>query len=109
MNPLPPFARSRAVSLCDSSVPPWGVWDLDPKFFQALSRWTRDHPESSLDRVLSRICAGIDNGETFMQLIPDSPFPARGLLGALAHLVKLGAVCGTLIYPLLGSAQFQAL
>jgi hypothetical protein len=25
-------------------------------------------------------------------LIPDGPFPARGLIGALAHLVKLGAV-----------------
>jgi hypothetical protein len=60
----------------------------------ALSRWTLDHPESSIDHVLKNISDGIDNGMELLQFIPDSPFPARGLIGALAHLVKLGAVCG---------------
>lgn len=78
--------------LSPSSPPPWDAWDLDPAFFAALSRWTAAHPESTLDRVLEKICIGIDNGKDLLVLVPDSPFPARGLLGALAYLVKLGAV-----------------
>lgn len=72
---------------------PWDDWDLDPIFFSALSRWTRKHPESSLDHIFDNICVGIDMGNDLLQIIPNSPFPARGLIGALAHLVKLGVVC----------------
>src|ERR1700691_1214252 len=78
-----------------SSPTPWDSWELDPTFFRALSQWTLDHPESSLDRVLEYVCVGIDEGKEFLQLVPNSPFPARGLIGALAHLVKLGVVCGS--------------
>lgn len=74
--------------------PPWDDWDLDPNFFTALSRWTIKHPDSSLDRVFENICVGIDSGKSLFELIPNSPFPARGLIGALGHLVKLGAVSG---------------
>jgi hypothetical protein len=76
------------------SSPPseWDSWELDPKFFKAMSRWTIDHPETTLDRVLDNICAGIDNGKDLLDLIPDSPFPARSLVTALGYLVKLGAV-----------------
>jgi hypothetical protein len=78
-----------------TASPPWDDWDLSPKFFAALSRWTHDHPETSLDRLLKDICVGIENSGEFMSFIPDSPFPARGLIQALASLVKLGAVRGS--------------
>ena len=58
----------------------------------AMSRWTIDHPETALDRVLDNICAGIDNGKDLVELIPDSPFPARSLVKALGYLMKLGTV-----------------
>jgi hypothetical protein len=76
------------------SSPPskWDSWELDPKFIKAMSCWTIDHPETTLDRVLDNICAGIDNGKDLLDLIPDSPFPARSLLTALGYLIKLGAV-----------------
>jgi hypothetical protein len=83
-------AHLRPVSSPPS--PPWDDWDLDPKFFSALSQWTIKHPERSLDRVIECICDGVDRGISILELIPDLPFPARGLLGALGHLVKLGAV-----------------
>ena len=76
------------------SYPPseWDSWELDPEFFKAMSRWTIDHPETTLDRVLDDICAGIDNGKDLLKLIPDSPFPARSLVTGLGYLIKLGAV-----------------
>jgi hypothetical protein len=75
-----------------SSELPWDPWELDPKFFKAMSRWTIDHPETTLDRVLDNICAGIDKGTDLVDLIPNSPFPACSLVKALGYLVKLGAV-----------------
>lgn len=67
-------------------------WDLDPEFFAALTRWTLTHPESSLDRVMEKICFGLDCGKELFELIPDRPFPARGLIKGLAQVVKLGTV-----------------
>jgi hypothetical protein len=75
-----------------SSQLQWDPWELDPKFFKAMSRWTVDHPETTLDRVLDNICVGIENGKDLLELIPDSPFPARSLIKALGYLVKLGTV-----------------
>jgi len=57
-----------------------------------MSHWTVDHPETTLDRVLDNIQVGIDNGKDIVDLIPDSPFPARSLVKGLAYLVKLGIV-----------------
>lgn len=74
------------------STLPWVTWELDKNFFQALSRWTLDHPETSLDRILERICVGIDSGQDLIALIPDQPFPARGLVTAVVHLFKLSVV-----------------
>ncbi|KAF9460440.1 hypothetical protein BDZ94DRAFT_1311456 [Collybia nuda] len=38
------------------SAVPWELWELDKKFFGALSRWALpDHPETSLGRVLQNI------------------------------------------------------
>lgn len=86
------MASSRQAPSSTSPSPPWDEWELDPKFFKTLSRWTRDNPEKSIDRVLQNVCTGLENVQEIMQLVPDSPFPARSLIGALAHLVKLGAV-----------------
>ncbi|KAG6898526.1 hypothetical protein C0993_006215, partial [Termitomyces sp. T159_Od127] len=57
-------------------------WELDAEFFSALSKWTMDHPESTLDRVLERVDPAIEDGKDYMELIPDTPFPARGLIKA---------------------------
>ncbi|KAF8064413.1 hypothetical protein FPV67DRAFT_221251 [Lyophyllum atratum] len=75
-----------------SRSPPWENWELDANFLGALDRWTHANPESSLDRVLRRVCLLIDEGREFFEVIPDGAFPARGLVKALAHLVKLGHV-----------------
>ncbi|KAG6867963.1 hypothetical protein C0993_009010 [Termitomyces sp. T159_Od127] len=66
-------------------------WELDAEFFSALSKWTLDHPESTLDRVLERIDQAIEGGKNYMELIPDTPFPARGLVKAVAQLIQLSA------------------
>ena len=70
----------------------WETWNLDRKFLDHLTRWTDDHPESRLDRVLDNICIAIDDSKDFLNLIPDSPFPARSLVQALCQLIKVGAV-----------------
>jgi hypothetical protein len=75
-----------------SSSPPWEVWALDKSFFNTLNDWTLKHPEDALDVVLDKVCIGIDNGMEFFNLVPDSPFPARSLILALAYLVQLGTV-----------------
>jgi hypothetical protein len=33
----------------------------------------------------------------FAELVPDAPFPARGFVRALAHLLGLGVVCPFLL------------
>jgi len=57
-----------------------------------MSQWTIHHRETTLARVLDNICVGIDHGKDLVELIPDSPFPARGLVKALGYLVTLGNV-----------------
>ncbi|KAF8068740.1 hypothetical protein FPV67DRAFT_1760709 [Lyophyllum atratum] len=85
------LSRTVPATQESASATPWDDWELDADFFGALSRWTIDNPESSLDRVLANVCTVIDRAENFFEVIPDSPFPARGLVKALAHLIKLGA------------------
>ncbi|KAG6884650.1 hypothetical protein C0993_009286, partial [Termitomyces sp. T159_Od127] len=66
-------------------------WELDAEFFSVLSKWTLDNPESTLDRVLERVDQAIENGKDYMELIPGTPFPARGLIQAVAQLIQLSA------------------
>ena len=73
-------------------APAWDPWQIDHKFVKTLSRWNEDHPESTLVRVFDKINTGLENAQPMFELIPDSPFPARGLVTALAHLVQLGLV-----------------
>jgi hypothetical protein len=71
---------------------PWDPWEFDTDFFAALSRWTLDNPESTLDRVFEKVSIGIEKGTPLLELLPDGAFPARGLVKALAHLLTLGIV-----------------
>jgi hypothetical protein len=74
-------------------APAWDPWEIDAEFVKTLSRWNEDHPEHTLERVFAKINTGLENAQPLLQLIPDSPFPARSLVTALAHLVNLGLVC----------------
>jgi hypothetical protein len=76
-----------------SSPRPWETWHLDEDFFGALSRWTIDNPENSIDRILERISTAIDDRKDLVNIIPDSPFPARSLVQALGQLIKVGTAC----------------
>jgi len=76
---------------------PWREWKLDKTFFQALSRYTLDHPETTLPHVLDNIIKGLEANQDLFLLIPNAPFPACGLIQALAHLVKLGVVCNDVL------------
>ncbi|KAG6915376.1 hypothetical protein DXG01_011777 [Tephrocybe rancida] len=73
------------------SVPPWEDWELDAAFLSALNEWNIKNPESNLERVLGTASVAIDQAKDIMDVIPDSPFPARSLVRALLQLVKLGA------------------
>lgn len=75
-----------------SPAPPWEAWKLDEEFLGALVRWTITNGDNALDRILERICSAIDNSEKIIEVIPDSPFPARSLVKALGQLIKLGTV-----------------
>jgi hypothetical protein len=83
---------SDLIGLISTNPLSWDPWELDSKFFDAMSQWTIDHPETTLDRVLDNICIGIDAGKDLLDLIPDNPFPARSLVKALGCLIKLGVV-----------------
>ncbi|KAG6908506.1 hypothetical protein DXG01_004358 [Tephrocybe rancida] len=67
-------------------------WVLNADFLNALSIWDRNHPQSTLDRVLNKISSAIDKGQPFVGLIPDAPFPAQSLVKSLAHLLQLGVM-----------------
>jgi hypothetical protein len=87
-----PVVTTLGPALGPSGPLPWDPWELNPEFFAAMSRWTIDHPESTLDRILDRLCTAIDNGQPLLDLVPDSPFPARSLIKGIAHLLQLGRV-----------------
>jgi hypothetical protein len=72
--------------------PPWDDWKLDEEFLGALIRWTVAHPGSTIENVLNQICTAIDDSKDLVDLIPDSPFPARSLIKGLGQLIKLGTV-----------------
>ncbi|KAJ7249008.1 hypothetical protein C8J57DRAFT_1240014 [Mycena rebaudengoi] len=72
-----------------STPPPWGVWHLDSDFFAKLNDWTAKHPDKKgLRTVLKAISDAIDGSKDWP--IPDSPFPAKSLVTALATLLKYG-------------------
>ncbi|KAG6816563.1 hypothetical protein H0H87_004923 [Tephrocybe sp. NHM501043] len=88
-----PWKRPRTYLQPPSPPPPWERWELDATFLNALSEWTTTNPGFTLAHILEHANLAIDQGRDLVDLIPDSPFPARGLVKALMQLVKLGAVC----------------
>jgi len=86
------FLKILSCRASSTSATPWNDWELDPKFFSALStRWTLEHPECTLDRVFDNGYQGIEKDGTFFSLIPNGPFPAHDLVGALSYFVKLAS------------------
>ena len=81
------------IGVATEATVPWQEWKLDKIFFQALSRYTADHPEATLPHVPENVTKGLEANKDLFLLIPNAPFPARDLIQALAHLVKLGVVC----------------
>ncbi|KAG6811210.1 hypothetical protein H0H92_008505 [Tricholoma furcatifolium] len=65
-------------------------WELDLKYISALIDWSNKNPETTLNRVFADVSSAISRGDGFIELIPNSPFPARGLVKSLAVLVQLG-------------------
>jgi len=78
---------------------PWDEnWKLDEKFFRDMHGWKDRHPDSTMLKVMERINDAVANNLPFAELVPDTPFPARGLVKALAHLLALGVVCPFFFY-----------
>jgi len=61
-----------------------------------MEEWERDHPESTFAKIIENVDNVIKTGKPFLEVIPDSPFPARSVIHGLAHLLQLGAVRITL-------------
>ncbi|KAG6827306.1 hypothetical protein H0H92_012378 [Tricholoma furcatifolium] len=68
-----------------------GDWELDARFLHELSTWNRNNPENTLTHVLKKVDSAIKSSESFIDLIPDSPFPAQTLVKSLAKILQLGA------------------
>jgi hypothetical protein len=81
-----------------TTAPPLNAWALDKKFSADLDEWFEKYPDDKLGTVLDKVCKAIKTGKDFMNLIPDSPFPARSLIQGLAAVVKLGNVYRRLIF-----------
>ena len=78
---------------------PWDEnWKLDEKFFDDMDTWKDQHPDSTLLKVMERVNDAVSKNLPFAELVPDAPFPARGLVKALAHLLALGVVCASSFY-----------
>jgi len=57
-----------------------------------MEAWERDHPESTFAKAIEKVDNVIKKGKPFLEVIPDSPFPARSIALGLAHLLQLGTV-----------------
>src|SRR5258705_13511489 len=57
-----------------------------------MEEWERDHPESTFAKVIEMVDNVIKTGKPFLEVILDSPFPARSIVLGLAHLLQLGTV-----------------
>ena len=72
---------------------PWDEnWKLDSSFFKDMEAWKDQHPHSTLLKIMDRVNDAVTKNLPFAELVPDVPFPARGLVKALAHLLTLGVV-----------------
>ena len=70
---------------------PWERWEFNKEFFESLSRYRKNHPETTFS-ILDNICYTVENGKDLFEAIPDALVPFRGFVKALACLLKLGIV-----------------
>lgn len=92
------FGRILLSTTMATTAPPWKAWSLDDRFLADLDEWTKKHPEDNkLDIVLDKICEAIKDAKPWIDLIPNSPFPAGSLIQGLAAVVQLGHVCWVFI------------
>jgi hypothetical protein len=49
-----------------------------------MNAWKDWHPDSTPMKVMEKVNEAVTKNLLFVELVPDSPFPARGLVKALA-------------------------
>ena len=87
------FINPSLTLLIDRYQPPWDEnWDLNDKFFTQMEAWEKNHPESTLAKVMENVNSAVSTSQPFLECIPDSPFPARSIALGLANLLQLGKV-----------------
>ena len=78
------------------AISPWDDWNLDQTFFTEFEKWQREHPTKRLDQILNNIQSTLERNDVkdLVELLPGGPIPVplKGLVLALANLVKLGIV-----------------
>jgi len=57
-----------------------------------MEAWREQHPDSTLLKIMEKVNDAVTKNMPFAELVPDTPFPARGLVKALAHVLALGVV-----------------
>ena len=93
------YANLKSILSLGRSQVPWDEnWKLDEKFFNDMGTWKDQYPESTLLKVMEKVNDAVSKSLPFAELVPDAPFPVRGLVKALAHLLALGVVCSYFFY-----------
>ncbi|KAG6885235.1 hypothetical protein C0993_004528 [Termitomyces sp. T159_Od127] len=85
------LSRSSSASSQPPSPQPWEEWEFDETFLAALRDWDAKNPETTLQRIFQNASLAIDQGKDIVDALPDTPFPARGLVLSVLQLVRLGA------------------
>ena len=75
-------------------MPEWKAWDIDGDAITQLRKWGYDREDSKWLKLAEIIDRSLKSKtlDTLKAFIPDSPVPARTLVGALLNLVELGIV-----------------
>jgi len=72
---------------------PWNEnWKLDEQFFKDMKSWKQNHPDSTFFSVMEKVNNAVTMGQSFIEIIPDEPFPAGSLVKGWAYLLQLGVV-----------------
>ena len=91
MNTFPDSSQPLTTTLVPTPAP-WEAWTLDQQFLSDVYNWNIAHPENTFHRMVKRISTSIEKHDVLFELVPDGPIPIRGVVQAVAHVVKLGAV-----------------
>ncbi|KAG6896252.1 hypothetical protein C0992_009460 [Termitomyces sp. T32_za158] len=86
------YITSTSTSSKPPSPQPWADWKLDATFLADLYDWDAKNPETALQRIFQGASLAIDQSKELVDVLPDTLFPAKGLVVSVLQLVKLGAV-----------------